>query len=345
MSLGVLGGIGPESTGDFYLELIEFFQKEFQPTDNTEYPHILVNSIPARDLISCSQNQDAVLADYRNGLKDLEAWTADVAIVACNSAYCFFDEITRDLAIPVIHARQTVEDALTDISAEKICVLASPTTSEHQLYVFPQFSQMALSVDEQERLGLIIKRMNIGKETADDELFVGHIARRALREGAVVIAGCTEIHKILKKNDISHINPMTEMARAMIHIWVAMKQWKRIPSIIHGTGIASRVFIEKGAVAYKIAFAKKSSTFRPHWAYIHGTWYADGGAFDWLNHSCDPNVEIVVIDGIPGLRALRDISPNEEVTCDYSVTEGSDGKKIPCTCHARNCRGTFEIKV
>lgn len=344
MSLGVLGGIGPESTGEFYRELIRLFQEEFRPRSNEEFPRILINSIPARELIDVSSGNVDGVSEYHDGLLDLERWTADVAIMACNSAYCFYDIITRDISIPVINARETVERALQRLQCKETLVLASPTTLRNGLYVFEGVRAYALSERETQMLGRVIERYNLGQHSAADLECLRSLARDAIAKGAMVIAGCTEIHAILG-DVVPHLNPMTEMAREMIRIWVEMKKWKKIPSIIHGTGISSRVAIEKGKIAYQIAFAKKSNTFQKHWAYIDGVWYSDGGAFDWLNHSCDPNVEIIVHEGRPSLRAIRDIAPNEEIVCDYEATEGTEGKAMQCHCGSEKCRGVFHIKL
>lgn len=344
MSLGVLGGIGPESTGEFYRELIRLFQEEFRPRSNREFPRIIINSIPARELIDVSLRDVENVSEYHDGLLDLERWTADVAIMACNSAYCFYDVITRDISIPVINARETVGRALQRCQSKDILVLASPTTLRHGLYVFDGIRSHALSQQEAQMLGHAIEQYNLGRHGGAELERIRCCARDAVAKGVTVIAGCTEIHAILG-DAIPHLNPMTEMAREMIHIWIEMKKWKKISSAIHGTGVSSRIAIPKGAIAYQIAFAKQSNVFQKHWAYVEGTWYSDGGAFDWLNHSCDPNVEIIVLDGKPSLRAKRDILPGEEATCDYEVTEGTEGREVRCHCGSKTCRGVFHIKL
>ncbi|MHB1832102.1 MAG: SET domain-containing protein [Acidiferrobacteraceae bacterium] len=61
-------------------------------------------------------------------------------------------------------------------------------------------------------------------------------------------------------------------------------------------------------------------------------------ADDYVNHSCDPNCGLG--NGLT-LRALRDISPGEELTWDYSTAiDEDDFLGFPCRCGARRCRGT-----
>ena len=58
----------------------------------------------------------------------------------------------------------------------------------------------------------------------------------------------------------------------------------------------------------------------------------------FLNHSCDPS-------GYVGhgmiIRALRPIKRGEEVTIDYSTTEGDQYWSMTCHCASPKCRGTL----
>lgn len=67
--------------------------------------------------------------------------------------------------------------------------------------------------------------------------------------------------------------------------------------------------------------------------------------FRYVNHSCDPNAELVSIDwGHEGvtradqllLEALRDIAVGEEITIDYAWNPEA---AIKCHCGSANCRG------
>jgi SET domain-containing protein len=64
---------------------------------------------------------------------------------------------------------------------------------------------------------------------------------------------------------------------------------------------------------------------------------ASGDADDYINHSCSPNAGFR--DGFT-LVAQRDISPDEEITWDYStaIDEG-DFPGFDCCCGAPVCRG------
>jgi tyrocidine synthetase III len=65
---------------------------------------------------------------------------------------------------------------------------------------------------------------------------------------------------------------------------------------------------------------------------------------DYINHSCDPSLELVVEgdDAVPEavyFRAKRDIKKGEEVNWDYLTAESDISAPFACGCGAANCRG------
>ena len=62
----------------------------------------------------------------------------------------------------------------------------------------------------------------------------------------------------------------------------------------------------------------------------------DGNDARLINHSCDPNVYIDIIDDHIWVIADRDIAKGEEITYDYSFEADKIEK---CTCGSKNCRG------
>ncbi len=55
----------------------------------------------------------------------------------------------------------------------------------------------------------------------------------------------------------------------------------------------------------------------------------------FLNHSCEPSVGFA---GNTVLVAMRDISPDEELTTDYALFDDSD-ETMQCQCGTSSCRG------
>jgi hypothetical protein len=65
------------------------------------------------------------------------------------------------------------------------------------------------------------------------------------------------------------------------------------------------------------------------------------GVAAFINHSCDPNCEVDEVDGRVLITAIRDIAAGEELSYDYNLYDGELDDPAPCSCGARNCRGSM----
>ena len=68
--------------------------------------------------------------------------------------------------------------------------------------------------------------------------------------------------------------------------------------------------------------------------YIDGS--VGGNETQYINHSCEPNADVLVIDRFMIVFALREILPGEEITVDY--LNSFDQVKTLCQCRTASCR-------
>ena len=71
-----------------------------------------------------------------------------------------------------------------------------------------------------------------------------------------------------------------------------------------------------------------------------------GNISRFINHSCDPNCEVILDDGRPFVESIRIIQAGEELAYDYNLTRSPDdppeiAEVFGCRCGAANCRGTM----
>jgi histone-lysine N-methyltransferase SETD2 len=78
--------------------------------------------------------------------------------------------------------------------------------------------------------------------------------------------------------------------------------------------------------------------------YIDGS--VNGGLAKYINHSCNPNCELVqwYVGGLPRLCffARKEITSGTELTFDYNWTREKGKKRTECTCGEENCLGYIE---
>ena len=59
----------------------------------------------------------------------------------------------------------------------------------------------------------------------------------------------------------------------------------------------------------------------------------------WINHSCNPNCEVEIIDDHIWIIALRDIKAGEELSYNYGYETIDDFEDHPCKCGSDDCVG------
>lgn len=72
----------------------------------------------------------------------------------------------------------------------------------------------------------------------------------------------------------------------------------------------------------------------------------NGNEARFLNHSCDPNCDVIVEDKRLWIETIRDVEPGEELVYDYAFIleerhTPAAKRRYPCHCGAATCRGTI----
>jgi uncharacterized protein len=66
-----------------------------------------------------------------------------------------------------------------------------------------------------------------------------------------------------------------------------------------------------------------------------------GSGAEYINHSCDPNIEARIMKGHILYMSKREILHGEELTVDYHFDK--DVPKVQCGCGSPSCRGTINL--
>jgi aspartate racemase len=100
-TIGIIGGVGPESTIEYYRHIISLYREERK---DGNYPSIIINSINLKrmlDFAAASQWQDA--ADYLcDEVKRLARAGASFGIISANTPHIVFEEVQAGSPIPLI---------------------------------------------------------------------------------------------------------------------------------------------------------------------------------------------------------------------------------------------------
>ena len=100
-TLGIIGGIGPGSTVDYYQTIIELYRARI---GDGSYPPILINSIDVQRVLATvgAGELKALTGWLLTELQKLERGGADFAIMASNTPHVVFDDLERRSPLPLI---------------------------------------------------------------------------------------------------------------------------------------------------------------------------------------------------------------------------------------------------
>lgn len=200
LAVGVLGGMGPAST-------IEFFRRLVASTPagvDQAHLRILIDNNPhvpdrSNAIFGCGPDPRPVLEAMARGL---EAAGADFLTLPCNTAHVFQQAIRQAIAIPFINM---IEETVQTVTARRVGLLATTGTVHTRIYHSAcdrvQIELLTPDSEDQELVMDIIRRLKAGGSPSSVEPHAKRLASRLAERGAeAVIAGCTEISLIPGNN-------------------------------------------------------------------------------------------------------------------------------------------------
>jgi aspartate racemase len=115
-TLGIIGGLGPESTIDYYGRIIALYRER---TGDGSYPQFVINSINMKKGLDFMEaNNLAGMADYLIGeIGKLAQAGAAFGLISANTPHIVFDEVASKSPIPLI---SIVEATCAEAKARKL---------------------------------------------------------------------------------------------------------------------------------------------------------------------------------------------------------------------------------
>jgi aspartate racemase len=132
-TLGVIGGIGPESTIEYYRHLIAAYRE--QKPDGS-YPAIVINSINMKTLLDMIEANDRVkMTEYLVGeIQKLADAGAQCGLLAANTPHIVFDEVRRQSPIPLVSIVEATCEAAKVLGLERVGLFGTRFTMQGDFY-------------------------------------------------------------------------------------------------------------------------------------------------------------------------------------------------------------------
>lgn len=131
--LGMIGGLGPESTIDYYKNIIALYRERRR---DGSYPEFIINSINLKKgLDFMAVNDLAGMADYLlEQIGKLARAGADFGLIAANTPHIVFDEVAPKSPIPLISIVEATCAAAKAQKLKNLALLGTKFTMQADFY-------------------------------------------------------------------------------------------------------------------------------------------------------------------------------------------------------------------
>ena len=132
-TLGIIGGLGPESTVDYYQRIIALYRER---TADGSYPEFIINSVNLRKGLNFMDAGDlAGMADYLlEAIGKLARAGADFGIISANTPHIVFDEVASQSPIPLLSIVEATCAAAKARNLKRLALFGTRYTMQATFY-------------------------------------------------------------------------------------------------------------------------------------------------------------------------------------------------------------------
>jgi aspartate racemase len=227
-TLGIVGGLGPESTIDYYRRILE----EWKRDDPSSTPSIIIDSLDVNRGLRLVEHDRPGLIEYLSAsINRLAAAGADFAAMAANTPHVVFDELVARSPIPLVSIVEACAEEARRRGLRRLGLLGTRFTMEGSFYpeVFARRGIAIVAPNGEERVwiheryvGQLLKG-EFRDETRDG---VKSVIRRLREEENIdgVILGGTELTLLLSDVTVESIPALDTTA---LHVAAIVERLRR----------------------------------------------------------------------------------------------------------------------
>ena len=206
--VGIVGGIGPVSTLDYYSGIISGCRAR---TNDGNYPEIVINSINMTEMAQhlSSGDMNALINMLLSAIESLADAGAEIAAIASNTPHIVFDRVQEKSALPLVSIVEATCDRVQQQGCKKVIVIGTLFTMNSGLYsnAFEKHGITAIVPPESEQAvihGIIFPKLEDGIVVPEDKKQMLAIAGGLLfdHQADALILGCTELPLMIQDDDL-----------------------------------------------------------------------------------------------------------------------------------------------
>jgi len=208
-TVGIIGGVGPESTVYYYQRIIKEYQKR---TKSMHYPNINIASIDMTEMLTYVKNKKYV--DLINMLsvkvENLRKASSDFVVIASNTPHVIFERLEESVSIKLISIVESTCKFIKQKGYKKVLLTGTLFTMQENFYSkYASKYKFELLVPSKEEMlsiqDVIFPELEEGIIIPEKkEKYIKIVEQYASGKGIdSVILGCTELPLMISDNDLS----------------------------------------------------------------------------------------------------------------------------------------------
>ena len=219
--IGVIGGMGPLATVDLYRKIVEHTDAD---CDQAHVRTIIDSNtnIPDRTAALLSGGESPV-RELQSSVRLLEQAGAQVLVMPCHTAHCFYDDVQGSASVPVLNMIELTVQELKRQGARRVGLLATDGAVQSGIYqrhfdgsgielLLPDAEGQAALMD------MIYSGVKAGCAEYDTTAVRAALGRLMDAGAQTLILGCTELPPAFEMYDLSYpsLDPTLILAIAAI---------------------------------------------------------------------------------------------------------------------------------
>lgn len=207
-SIAIIGGMGPQATAKLYQLIISKVTSQHKDTLNSDFPHIVIDSLTVDDFIGSQESQQQAVVAIKQSLRRLSAFRPTSIGLSCNTAHLLADRAGLLDEPNFVSLIDAVVDSVDNLRLTKVGLLASPTTIKTGLYE-RTLADKGIDCVTTGAAGLvaterIIKNVISGEHSQIDISTLNKLTEDMIEKGSEgMVLGCTELPIIFDKRQSS----------------------------------------------------------------------------------------------------------------------------------------------
>lgn len=205
-TVGIIGGLGPETTSEFYLDIVSSCQKLAKKAR----PGIIISSVPLpykieEDLIEKNIGSERYIPFLIKEAKRLKKAGADFIVMPCNSLHVFIQEIRNFVNIPVLSIIEETVKFLKNNNLNKVGIISTSATIQNKLYE-NAFEKNEIDYEtpddfQQAKMGKFILNLVTGQQNNRDREWLIQIINDFDKKNVDCVAlACTDLQLLIPKH-------------------------------------------------------------------------------------------------------------------------------------------------